>query len=588
MKGIPMKKLVLVAFLLLALQLAPAAATPLDELTQLAGYFPDDTQVFAAVRIDDDFIATLDELIARLDDAVPGLFGDSPSLRAALDEASQRAGQQMTQEDDEDFESLFRSWLGDTAALAIDNTGTAMFGGEVRPLIALAITDRDAAEAFIDDYIVPNGAYDKAERYGGILYEAQNSFNSHYLLLDDVLLGTLTGRQPARTLNLRVRESLAESDAFTEALATLPADEYNIVVYANLPEILAPFAAFAPSAVGEDVPLDLMPAVEGLGAITVGFTIIEEQSLVMDVGLVVDDPDVFREAGLRLGNLPAIDLDFAAYAPANTAVLIQNQDFGGELINLIDRLDEIGTLLEAMEMYPLIQGTRNPPYSQAELDVLQSVNLNDVATFIRQSFRGMTGLTLEEGLGWMSADYAAYLGYSLPDPETLSVSLGVISAVTDTEAAEAFRDGVQAAFDQGGVAYSTEGDNLVLPFLSQAVEEGTGRAAPEFDFVLGLNDDVMVLGTRPSTDHALDPQDGGLAGTSAYQNARRAFVTDSHLLWYLSLPSLLNPARETLIAADASAEQLYGLVDLFESLSITAASDENGTGVVRFAITLSE
>lgn len=580
-----MKRVLVGIMLLLALQISPAAATPLDELTRLAGNFPDDTQVFIAFRVDDAFFAAVDDVIARAGATAPELVGEVPSIRRALDDSALA----MTR-GEEDFESLFRSWMGNTAALAVDNTASAMMGGDVRALIALEVTDRDATEAFLDDYVAANGRFEKSERYGGTLYESESSFNSHYLLLDDVVLATLSGQQSARSLNLRVRDSLAESEAFTAALATLPADQYNIVAYLNLPEIIAPIAAFAPMALGEGAPedFDLTPVVEALGALTFGFTMVDEQSLVMDASLIVNDPTVFLESGVPLGDLPALDLDFAAYVPSNAGILIQEQNLGGSIMTLIAAVEEVGVQLEEAGLYPLLQGTRNPPYRPAELDVLQSFNLDDIATFIQQSFRGMTGLTLEEGLGWMSADYATYIGYSLTDPNTLNLSLGVVTAVTDANAAAAFRDGLQNAFDQGGVVYTTEGDNLVLSFLEDAFEEGMRELAPEADLIIGLSDDVLVFGTRPSAEHALDPQDGGLAGTAAYQAARGAFLPDTHLLWYLSLPALLNPMRDTLISADASAAQLYALVDFIQSMSITANSDATGTGVVRFAITLGD
>jgi hypothetical protein len=586
MKGIPMKKLILVGLLLLlALQIVPAAATPLDDLTQLARYFPDDTHVFAAMRIDDDYFAALDGLIAALGEEVPGLFSVTPSLRAALDDSAR----QMTQ-GEADFDALFRSWMGDTVALAVENTGAVVMGGEVRPVVALSITDRDAAEAFLDNYIVANRNYTKSDRYGGVLYETENRFDSNYLLLEDVILATLTGEQPARTLNLRVRESLAESDAFSDALAALPADEYNILVYANLPEIIAPLVAFAPMAMGESAPpdLDLTPIVEALGAMTLGFTIVDNQSLVMDVSLVVNDPTVFRDAGLALGDLPALDLDFAAHLPAETMMFVQDQNFGGDLLTLIDGLDALSEQLEAAGVYPLVETSGFTNYGPEELAVLQSFNLDDVATFLRQSFQGMTGLTLQEGLGWLTGDYATYVTFAPLEGGGITPDIGVVNAVTDTASAQALYEGLQTAFDQGGVSYTVEENALALPFLSETLAEAYGlEAAPEGNLLVGLNDEVLAVGMRSGVEQALNPQNGGLAATALYQSARGAFLPDAHLLWYVSTEALIDPLRMMLPMSDEAA-QTFAVIEFIGSMSITATSDENGTGVMRFALTIAE
>lgn len=581
-----MKRLSLAGMLLvLVMYITPANAMPLGSLSELAAYFPADTQIFVTARIDDDYFATLDSLIARLAEAAPDALPVVPSIRAALDDSARG----LT-EGEEDFEAVFRSWMGDTLALAVEDTAPLLLGNDLRLIIALSVTDRGAAETFLDTYIAPNGDYEKTQRNDDLVYEAQNEFDAHYLLRDGVMLIAPPG-QTARTLNLRVRESLAESESYSTALATLPADEYNIVAYINLPEVIAPIAAFAPLALGESVPadFDLTPIIEGLGALTFGFTMVDEHSLVMDASLVVNDPTVFRDAGVPLGTLPPLDLDFATYLPQNAAFVVQDGGLGSDILVLLNSLDELSVQLEEAGAYPLLQGTRFPPYSEAELDVLRGVNLNDLLAFIRLSFKGMTGLTLEDGLLWMTGDYATYLALVPLENGGLTSDFGVINRVTDSDSARALFDGLQRAFDQGGAVYTVEEGALVLPFLSDALAEAyLVESVPEGNLLIGQNDEVFAVGTRPGVEHALNPQDGGLAATTAYQRACGAFVPGTHMLWYLSLSSLFEPMRGMLMGADANAEQIYKLFALFESMTITATSDENGTGVVRFAITLAE
>ncbi|HLU12156.1 MAG TPA: hypothetical protein VK003_20940, partial [Oceanobacillus sp.] len=137
---------------------APAAATPTDELTALARFFPEKTLFFASVRTDDDFFAMLDDVINLIEENMPEeVISEPDTIEELLD--------QMIAPNpniDGGFSEAIRPWLGNTAAIGFpsltelldDNTYNDLSGPV---LLAAEITDRAGVEAFFDQ-IIPDEA----------------------------------------------------------------------------------------------------------------------------------------------------------------------------------------------------------------------------------------------------------------------------------------------------------------------------------------------------------------------------------------------------------------------------------------------
>ena len=153
-----MKKTLILFLLLLTLStgILPALAVPVTELNDLARYFPSDTVVFVATRSDDAYLESLDSLVLRIADALPAGAVPAGTVTEALDEALGRADPPL------DFQEDIRPWLGDTAALGVleipvqDGSATRFMeerqlDEDAPMLIALAITDREAATEFFEN-----------------------------------------------------------------------------------------------------------------------------------------------------------------------------------------------------------------------------------------------------------------------------------------------------------------------------------------------------------------------------------------------------------------------------------------------------
>ena len=149
---------VLTGLLILTLA-APAAAVPPPDLTALAAYFPDKTQAFAAVRTDDGFINELDVVLEQMRIVMP----DADMPESLMDELDAMVREQA---EDGDFQSVFRTWLGDTAAVGVISLAPAFDDkpqndDQMPMMFAVSITDRAAAEAWFQEYSVarnPEGA----------------------------------------------------------------------------------------------------------------------------------------------------------------------------------------------------------------------------------------------------------------------------------------------------------------------------------------------------------------------------------------------------------------------------------------------
>ena len=171
-----MKKLFFLTMVLLLVGAfaLPAAAVPVTDLTTLAGYFPEGSVIYASVRTDDDFVGTLDGLLQR----VPEIGG--LSLTSSLDTVASGIKSGAT------FQDLFRPWLGDTAAFGLLPLTTMDEFRNPVALIAISLTDREAAEAFFQSVTRPRD-YEQTQGDGFTTYESTRD-NTHLAFRDDVLL----------------------------------------------------------------------------------------------------------------------------------------------------------------------------------------------------------------------------------------------------------------------------------------------------------------------------------------------------------------------------------------------------------------
>ncbi len=575
--------LVLVMALSLLLGIIPALAVPPADLNALGRYFPADTPIFVSMRIDDDFIETLDGLLDRLRTAFPD---DIPptSLREMLDEGIRETNPEGT------FQSEVRSWLGDTASfgltsfelLADDDSSN---DDEAPFYFAISITDRAAAVEFFEGIIPEDNVARTDEADYTLLVDTQADSEAGIYINDEVLLFTntrdmLPHRAPLTT-------SLRDNSAFNDALALLPETDYNATLYLDLAALLQAAAANDPEAAEA---MDMFgPLLGGLGPQVMGFTILNDTSLTIDMAQSVGDLSALMGQGFSMPALSPISPDFARRVPANAPLMIQGTDlnayFNANLNNTLAALRQ-----------------------QAETTGEMSVEeVEENIAEMEQAFTAFTGLDLRDDLlAWMTGDYALFLTLNpnlaqfVSMPTEMPVEVGFAVAVTDPDAAQNTVTGLTRTLNQLSALISAGGqDNPNAP-TSGVTSERIGGAAvsvltiktPEVRFpvelLLGANDEVFALGTRSAVT-AILTGDGGLAANPAYRAAQALVVPDAINLAWLNMDGL-TPILDivTMFARPDESAQVRALFNLIDSGIITSAIDENGQNRVRLVLILSE
>lgn len=595
-----MKKRVLLLFLLLLALTSlagPVSATPVDDLTQLADYFPDDTAIFAAMRTDDAFITELDNLLAALIAVLPPDTLPDTSLRGLLNlTAFGMFGG--------NFDTAVRPWLGNSAAIGLfDIEALLMMGSGVAfsmdelmepasqeiPLVAaVEITDRAGAEQALGsmgmDFVVID--------FDDFTLLALPD-GSAVLVADDVLLlGTL---DTVVAFYEDVDVALSENEDFQDALDALPASSYNAVVYVDA---LGLVEGFAPEVL--DFTLPGFPALdELLGSVALGLTILDGRTLALDLALVGPDMDTLRGIPGYVDATP-VDLNFAGNIPAGAQLVIHDNGLGPEFNAVLDMVSAIGPILSEFDAMGMLEDMGGMGDLPVDID-LSSINLGGVSrTALTVIFAGFTGLNLQNDvLSWMTGDYATFARLLPLDSEMgFTVDAGVVIAATDPEAAAAVVSGIQYAAGQYDLDNRIEaiggGEALVLTapiraFFPEDFPRDVLQSTPALDLLIGANDSVFAVGSRPAVSFALDGSGGSLLDDPVFQYAQTLFLEDTALVWYIGLPSLLEA-----LPALAPVTSLYNLYDFvavaraIESATITARVNDSGATVARLTLTLED
>src|SRR5690606_10524907 len=458
---------------------APAAATPTDELTALARFFPEKTLFFASVRTDDDFFAMLDDVINLIEENMPEeVISEPDTIEELLD--------QMIAPNpniDGGFSEAIRPWLGNTAAIGFpsltelldDNTYNDLSGPV---LLAAEITDRAGVEAFFDQ-IIPDEAPLNIEQipdYTLITPDEPDNDSAIYIGNEVLLITNSTALLPQDTIT----GSLRDAADFTNSLSYLPESDYSAVVYINMQEFLRQIIVreFDPE---ELVTLGrLSPLMEGIGGQVWGATILEGRSIVLDIAQPITDPSIYEEIGMSVPSSTPISYDFARFIPAGTPFVIQSTDLNSVYKTLIDSYRRT---IEMME----VEGSGSVEELERSLEQMEF------------AIRGMTGLDLEDDiLSWMTGNYALAFGFSpaledLPRsgiPSSFPVEFGFLVEATDAEAAQAVVDGIAQALSMVSSDDFTLTEETFGDVTAQVISASDDDLPFPVEFVFGASDEV--------------------------------------------------------------------------------------------------
>lgn len=580
------------AALTLAALVAPVAAAPASDLTALAEYFPPDTPVFFSVRTDAGFLDALDALIETARGNLPPGAMPPFSLRQAIDQSlSEQYGDEAT------FESVF-GWLGDSAAFGITSFETAFDDDwrnddEMPALVAIEITDRGAAEAMLTAMFEEQETDVERETRGDwLLLTPATPSNAFWALNDEALL---VATSPDLLPLSDDRRSLAGDADFGASLAGLPAPDYSAVLALNIRDTMRASYGMMMELSSDEPAAEFMrslqPLYENYPRQTIGFTILDGRTLALDFAQSAFDYAALEGA---FGNMAAlldakpVDLAFAERVPADAPFMLLGSNLGNSVsygISAFAVLAEMG-----------IQADLRYDDDDDRPAFVEDIDANDVRAFVDLAVAGMTGLNLERDILPYVNGAAAFYARGLPvEGEDIALDTALVVEVTDEAATRHIYNALVEALSRYEADFTEADGVLVLPDVIRGLYPRSvpqsDLQAPEYDFLIGLNEDVLAAGTRAAVEHGLNPSGDGLADNAAFQTARAQFLPDAQSVGYIGFAAtrdLVELAARFSGKLDDDAEAALMALGLFESAAYSALIDDHGGSVARFTLTLAE
>lgn len=592
-----MKRFLIVTIGLLVVISAPVstASADLDSLIDLADRYPADAVGFWVERVDDATIDSLDMIYRGLARRVRGGFNeDQLSVRVQLDDWADRL------QPGETFDTLFRSWLGDTMATAyfVDAQTNPMSSGffslnNLPRVWLIESTDADAAVTFWDLYLSSREeTFEQTEQDGVVRFvvpaqegrydsDADRFYPRHdpydVVVLDDVIVGGAP-RMVDRVLAGDFGASLADDPTFDATMQLLPADDYAGVQYANMRAVFEVYAAL------NDVQVDLSSFEGELGGQARGLTMLDDRTLTVDYVQYTQNLD---QLGFAIAPLGAIDPNFARHIPADAPLVFHGTNLSGVY----------ETVRTNTEAYFRVTGENEGETGTEGIDRFAA------------ELEAETGLNFERDiLSLLTNDYAIFLDFNPELAEVarrfalvsdLPIEVGVAIDVTENPTAAAqLIPAVEAALDaqiagldeeaQQFVSVSHEREQVAgTEALVITITDLTGDAVPfPVEVILAVNEEILVLGTRATVEDMLAGA-GGLSSDAEYTDAQQFALAEPEALAFIGFPNLLSLVDVGNALAGRETEQLLeDLLSLFSHWTASVAVDDEQNLLLRFTITI--
>ncbi len=476
----------LLLFLLLALFLNFTIVHAQDDVSGMAAYFPYDTMLFAATRTDEGFLDLLNNL-----SNVTELSGvPFPTLRTQIDDLLREVDAKT------DLDTIM-SWLGDYAAFGILPGADAVDDF----YFVLEIEDRAVAESYFES-VLPS---DYTKETDATYTTFSSGSGDGNIAIDD----TLALIYPDTVgLPLRTREARLNSNAtFQQIIAELPADLYNVLLYAD-PSIITE---------GAEIPPGILPD----GALAAGLTILDDSTYVIDLAQLGDDSQ----------SAPTVDRDFARFIPRNASMIVHATD----LTALYDNLINVARNVVRQDS----GNTAADPADQIE-QTLAAIGIN-----LREDF-----------LSWTTGDYALFTRFDILDllPDFAAnpnvapdlngrLDFGLVIEATDPDKAEKIARQLGLLARQFGT--SAEGLTVSSDKINGVDVTVLGITTPisptnifNLEIAIGASDDVLFIATRPAVTSIITG-DGTLATSPGYLDAQPYMLQNPTSIWYADSEGLL-------------------------------------------------
>ncbi len=573
-----MRKVILLAAcsaLILGALVLPAAAQQQADLSALAKYFPVDSAAYIGFRTDDATITSVNDLLNKIQSIVPGT-GSPDAIKNGLDLIASQEESGAT------FADTIRPWAGDSGALGIP---TLVSGGSQSGIFVLSITDEAKANTFFNTLLTKED-YTAQSADGATVYtDPTDPAHSTYIVRSDAVV--ITDDPSDVTANGVPSSTLADNADFKAALALLPGQGYAAVGYANTPAILNAVIQDRATTMSTANAAGMQMVTSALSAIkpeAFGLTMLDQNTLAFDAALP-QDANANSPFTMNMSGKP-LDPAFVQHIPANTPFVVEGTDLYDNYQAAVKNLQ---TVAQSM------------PQTNSR-DGMSVKNLETGLWGISFLVRGLTGLEVSDAFGWMTGDYALYLGFSpsfsdstsiLSATESNPVDFGITIAATDAAAAQKVYDGLKRSLldlpaENVTVTEDTlDGGTKALVFTIQDVK----KMPFPIEILAATGNGVFAVGTRQMVTAAINPKNG-LDSDATYSAASQYLLKNASQVVFLSgtalqplvkvMSGMTNPE-----SVQEQGQQLALVLKLIDSASISASNLPNNSGrLVRFVWTL--
>lgn len=523
-------------------QSEPDTGRSKDDLNRLSAYLTGDTELYIALRTDDNYAEKLTAFLANL----PQNW-DIPT--AEID--TQSAIYDLISIPFYGEKQYISGWLGDSVVLALP-TLDIIFGynGVERiPTILYEITDPSAADAYV------NGVYSNPRlsvtveyevREDGIIhYAITDSEHTFYIQITDEIMAISSefdyfGTLPETRLN--------ESEKFAGIINKMPADGYDIIGYFD-PTLLLDLYNNILYGYSRQTSTTLEQlAIQEIGF---GINIYNDRSVVVDM----------VTANEALADVQSIDQDLIRFVPSNALFLFHTTTLGMSV-------EQFGASYEqAIKQFEMFGGGIE---DEIPFDISHLLN------FMELTFKGTTGITLEEFAEGLNGDWLFYVSSVANTANFLSVLRS-----SDSDKTDAVFDHVTDALSDvfAGTRYEDDILKFAIPVNPLFGDQ---------EIWLGENDDLIVVGTQYDFKFEPNPTSVTMNTRAHYNDASAYFLSNPHALTYINfgqIRSLLDVLRQG--ATPSQARDYVEMIEILngvESISNTSAQSDNYTQT-RFVIT---
>ncbi len=562
--------LVLVVLTMTSMVTAAPLATRYESLEALTPYFPKDSFVYAAIRTDEDYIATLDDLVESLIAQLPeGIIpeGFPTSLTTALDLLT---GQTLGAS----FEEGVRPWLGESLAAGIYPAWESA-GGR----IVVEITDVEAAAEAVDASFP---GFSRRDRNDYIVFApTSESDRTRITLYSDLLIITSWADDEQPEQQPDIEPNLSSNPIYRDALDRLPLDDYNGIAFIDTPILLA-YNNRRTYNSGNGILA--AAALRWIGPTAFGAHLLDERTLALDVAQALGNITGLEAFGFELpGTGAALDMTVLDTVPRDAIAVLHGTDPGA-------MLDVIGANSQAIStsVQPVIPGLITSVAFSAGASAAGAFSALYSTDWSNIVFSNLTGYDYARDIRpLLGGGYAAFLTANpayRPGSATLPLDGAVVLQVDEPEQAEAFIDQLARELSitvyASGDQHRTRIREVALPGGARGVSMATRNYDDSETTLVAATDGTrLVFGTLGAVMRVFGGEGLGFVINED------DLLANSGIGAYINFKAIGSVGR-LLPASDPSAQQLQLVAQVIDRATISVAGSEANDLLLRLTLSI--